>query len=482
MNRPHSTSIAVLAAALLLAAPCPPAGLAHAQAPALAPAAGAARTALDRYVEAPDPSYRHELVSTFTGSGYTAFVIDMTSQSWRQPGEVDRTVWKHWLTIIRPDEVKHRKAFLYISSGSNTSPAPRTADENLVRVATLTGSVVAELRMVPNQPLVFAGDTQPRTEDDIIAYTWDKYLRGGDDQWPLRLPMTKAALRAMDTVESHFAGEKLTIDGFVVAGASKRGWTAWTTAAVDRRVVAVVPIVIDLLNIVPSFRHHLAVYGYYAPAVADYEDLGIMTSFETPRFRALMAIEEPYEYRQRLTMPKFIVNATGDQFFVPDSWQFYFNQLPGMKALRYVPNADHSLRGSDAWLSVLAWYHAILNEAQMPQFTWQIEKDGTIRVRTRDAPSAVTLWQATNPGARDFRLSSIGEKWKGTALKAQGNGEYVARVARPFRGFTAYMVEVTFPSGVKGAPFTFTTGVKVVPDVEPFKGAPEPQAAIRTSR
>jgi len=268
---------------------------------------------------------------------------------------------------------------------------------------------------------------------------------------------------------SHCAGGNVAIDGFVVAGASKRGWTAWTTAAVDRRVVAVVPLVIDLLNIVPSFKHHLAVYGYYAPAVSDYEDMGLMTSFETPRFRALMAIEEPYEYRQRLTMPKFIVNATGDQFFLPDSWQFYFNQLAGAKQLRYVPNADHSLRGSDAWLSVLAWYHAILNDAPMPQFTWQVEKDGTIRVRTKDTPSGVTLWQATNPGARDFRLSSIGARWKGTALKAAGNGEYVARVARPWRGFTAYMVELVYPSGVAQAPFTFTTGVKVIPDVEPFK-------------
>jgi len=460
--------VATLAAALLLAVLGPLAGIAHAQASAAA-ASGAARTALDRYVEAPDPSYRYELAATVPGNGYTASVIDMTSQTWRAPGEVDRPVWKHWLTVITPAEVRHRTAFLYISGGNNNSAAPKTADENLVRVATITKSVVAELRMVPNQPLVFADDRQPRTEDAIIAYTWDKFIRTGDDQWPLRLPMTKAAVRAMDTVVSHCAGGRLTIDGFVVAGGSKRGWTAWTTAAVDRRVVAVAPMVIDLLNIVPSFQHHLAVYGYYAPAVSEYEEMGLMDRFQTPQFRALMAIEEPWEYRQRLTLPKFIVNATGDQFFVPDSWQYYFGQLPGAKQLRYVPNADHSLRGSDAWFSVLAWYHAILNNAPMPQFTWQIDKDGSIRVRTKDAPAGVTLWQATNPGARDFRLSSIGSKWKGSPLTAQEDGEYVARVPRPFRGFTAYMVELTYPSGVPLAPFKFTTGVKVVPDVEPFK-------------
>jgi len=74
----------------------------------------------------------------------------------------------------------------------------------------------------------------------------------------------------MDTVTAFCRspeGGNLTVDGFVVAGGSKRGWTTWTTAAVDRRVVAIAPMVIDLLNIVPSFQHHLAVYGYYAPAV-----------------------------------------------------------------------------------------------------------------------------------------------------------------------------------------------------------------------
>ena len=32
--------------------------------------------------------------------------------------------------------------------------------------------------MVPNQPLTFTGDAYgPRKEDEIIAYTWDRYLR-----------------------------------------------------------------------------------------------------------------------------------------------------------------------------------------------------------------------------------------------------------------------------------------------------------------
>ena len=214
MKRLQPKTLAKLAAALLLVVIGLSPGTANAQAQALAAAPGAARTALDRYVEASDPSYRYEVAATIPGNGYTASVIDMTSQTWRAPGEVDRTAWTHWLIVIKPAEVRHRTAFLYISGGNNNSAAPKTADENLVRVATITKSVVAELRMVPNQPLVFTDDKQPRTEDAIIAYTWDKFIRTGDHQWPLRLPMTKAAVRESDSrrraVQGHAGGIETT--------------------------------------------------------------------------------------------------------------------------------------------------------------------------------------------------------------------------------------------------------------------------------
>src|SRR5260370_40025189 len=90
--------------------------------------AASQETALDRYVSAPDTNYRFELVKTIPGSGYTAFVLDMTSQSWRTPADVDRAVWKHWLTIIRPDAAKRTTAFLFITGGSGEDKAPGKTD------------------------------------------------------------------------------------------------------------------------------------------------------------------------------------------------------------------------------------------------------------------------------------------------------------------------------------------------------------------
>jgi PhoPQ-activated pathogenicity-related protein len=434
-------------------------------------AAASEETALDRYVHAPDPSYKWELVNTIPGEGFKAYVLDLTSQTWKPPVEPDRTVWKHWLTIVVPDKVGYTTGFLYITGGNNRSKAPEKADPMVAQIATATHSVVAELRMVPNQPLNFPdAKSKDLTEDAFIAYTWDKFLRTGNELWPARLPMTKSAVKAMDAVTEFMnsdAGGKLPITTFMVAGGSKRGWTTWTTAAVDKRVVAIAPMVIDLLNNAKSFEHHYMAYGFYSPAVKDYEDLEIMKWTDTPQFKALMKIEEPYEYRDRLTMPKYIINAAGDQYFLPDSSQFYWDDLKGEKYLRYVENADHSLKGSDAVEGLIAFYDAFLKKQERPTFFWKFEKDGSIKVTTVTKPSEVKLWQATNPDKRDFRLQSIGPAYKSTVLIEQKDGVYIGKVEKPPTGYTAYFIELTFPTGTKYSE-KFSTGVRVNPDTLPF--------------
>lgn len=436
----------------------------------------AAETALDRYVRAPDPAYGYELISSDTNEAGTTHVLKLTSQSWLAPGEVDRTVWWHWLVIHRPREVSTDIGLLYITGGANTEERPPAPDESMKRIAAATGGVVAQLRQVPNQPLMFHDDGRARYEDDLIAYGWDRFLRGGREEWLARLPMTKSAVRAMDAVSEFLAGAEggsMEVDRFVVAGASKRGWTTWTTAATDDRVVAIAPVVIDLLNVVPSFRHHREAYGFYAPAVGDYVRHGIMDWEDTPEYARLIDLVEPYEYRDRLALPKLIINATGDQFFLPDSHRFYFDDLKGPKYVRYVPNADHSMRDTDAVETLAAWHHAITRDRSLPRFAWRVDWDaGEIEVRLTDRPVKILLWQAANPEARDFRLETIGKVWTASELQADADGRLVASVAKPESGWTAFMVELTYPVEGISVPLKLTTGVAVVPDVLPFAGEP----------
>ena len=282
--------------------------------------------------------------------------------------------------------------------------------------------------------------------------------------------MTKSAVRAMDTITAVMATPRagqVPVNKFVVAGGSKRGWTTWITGAVDKRVVAIAPIVIDVLNVEKSMRHHYAAYGFWAPSVGDYVEKKIFQHMGSPEMLALQRLVDPYFYRDRLTMPKFLLNASGDQFFLPDSSQFYFDDLVGEKYLRYVPNADHSMKDTDALQSLLAFYLTVVHHKARPEFQWSFQPDGSIKVVTKTTPQAVRLWQATNPQARDFRVESLGKKYTDSILKDQGDGVYVARVPTPEKGWTAFFVELTYDIGEK-VPLKVTTAVRVVPDVLPF--------------
>jgi len=167
----------------------------------------AGETALDRYVAKPDRAYSWKIVDASERNGAERFVVALTSQSWRTEAEVDRTLWEHWLVIERPAEVRSRIAFLAIGGGRNRPEPPEGPDELVGRVASETGTVAVELRAVPNQPIVFGGDGRARSEDDIIAYTWNRYLETGDETWPARLPMVKSAVRTMDAVQQWAAQE-----------------------------------------------------------------------------------------------------------------------------------------------------------------------------------------------------------------------------------------------------------------------------------
>jgi PhoPQ-activated pathogenicity-related protein len=432
------------------------------------------QTALDRYIATPDSSYQWKFVSQIPGKGFQGYVLELTSQTWRSASEVDRPVWKHWLTIVKPDHVSSSTALLFIGGGSNRDPAPTAVSERVSAAALDTNSVVAELGMVPNQPLFFSDSKDKgRSEDDLIAYSRVRQMATHDDTWLVRLAMVKSGVRALDAVQEFLASEaggKVSIRQFVISGGSKRGWTTWLVGAVDPRVIAIVPTVIDALNSEEITRHHFEAYGFFSPALNDYVNHKLFPDkIGTPEYQHILSIEDPYNYlqRERLRIPKFLINASGDQFFLPDNSQFYFSKIEGEKHLRYCPNAKHNLAGTDARESLVAFYDAVLHGRERPVFSWIKQKDGSLVVKVKDRPSEVNLWQATNPKARDFRVDTIGNAYQRSTLTAEKDGSYLGRVAPPATGYTAFFVELVFPGGGK-YPFKFTTEVSVVPDVLPF--------------
>ncbi|MCA9039964.1 MAG: PhoPQ-activated pathogenicity-related family protein [Planctomycetaceae bacterium] len=438
------------------------------------------RTALDDYVAKPDDSYRWEVSSSVTEEGVRTVVIDMVSQSWRTKEDVDRTEWRHWLTLCIPEQIDSRVGGLMIGGGVNGKEA--RSSERIAAIARATNTVMAQLDTVPNQSLMFHGDGKQRTEDEIVAYTWDQYIKTGDETWPLFNPMVKSAVRAMDTITAFLASEAgggHQVDQFVLSGASKRGWTTWLTGAVDNRVVGIIPIVIDVLNAQVSMLHHFEVYGFWAPTIGDYVQHKIMERMNEPRMHQLYQLIDPYQYRHRLDMPKLILNATGDQFFLPDSSKYYWDDLIGDKFLRYVPNGDHGLGGTDAFESVLAFHYLISHGKEVPTLSWTEGEDGTFIVSCEKKPQEVRLWYATNPEARDFRLETLGPEYSSMLLNPRADGKYVGKAGPPEQGWTAYFAEATFDVGAP-TPLKLTTSVKILPEVEPYKGKDPSQPATLT--
>lgn len=375
--------------------------------------------------------------------------------------------------MVVPDELKESESLMHIGGGWRGDTIPIAAREGMIQAALETGSVLAHLSNVPFQPIDFTGDTLEGVfEDDLIAFAWLQFLQGdaGEDlqKWMPRFPMTRAVVRAMDVVQEVCETNHQQVDGFFVTGASKRGWTTWNVAAVDERVIGAAPVVIDLLNIEPSFQHHWQCYGEWAPAIDPYVNLGIMNWIERDEFRSLLELVEPYEFLERLTLPKLLINATCDEFFVTDSWQFYWDDLQGENYLQYVPNVGHGLHGTYLSENLVSFYQKIISGEEIPEFTWSISND-TIYAEVDPASNyQIRVWEACNETDRDFKLYVVGkEAWQMEALDVNGEGTYIVPVSAPDAGFKAALVEVVFDPDSE-FPLTLTSGTLIAPDCYPF--------------
>ncbi|MDP3634987.1 PhoPQ-activated protein PqaA family protein [Phenylobacterium sp.] len=451
-------------------------GVIAAAALAAAPAAVAkGPNALDAYVAKPEPSFGWKVVGPISGPGYHGAVLEMTSQSWTTetmlPGQ---DLWKHWVTVIVPDKVTSDKGFLYITGGDKGDAAPTKAVDRFAKLAVETSSVVVELDDVPNQPLRFSDEPKDHVEDEIIAYLQARYAKTRDPNQLLRLPMVKSGTQAMTAAQQYLAsdaGGRMKLNGFVVAGGSKRGWTTWLVGAVDRRVIGIVPIVINVLNVDATAIHHWRAMGYFSPALGDYVHYGLIPGMiGKPGLRGVNLIEDPINYQDRpqMRIPKFVINAVGDEYFPPDNTRFGYYKVAEPKRLRMIPNSKHSTAGTDIMESITAFHDAVIRNRPIPSYRWGVRKDGAIVVRSAVKPMEVFLWQGTNPKARDFRVDSIGKAFTATRLQPQKDGSYVGLPAQLKSGFTAYFVELVYPSGTK-YPFKFTTEVQVSPDVLPYR-------------
>ncbi len=439
---------------------------------------------LENYFQ--DTSHFHWQCLNFSRSSNHSDVIiaelELTSQLWHEGASfgVNQPIWKHRLTVYLPDQQRTSTCLLMLMGGARHDQSMETTPSGSVdaaRLCSLTHAPVATLKDIPNQPLEF-DDQLPRSEDDLVAWSWQKYLSNPKKQrlTPLQWPMVRSVIRAMDAIAEFAQQEKRQIDDFYLSGASKRGWVAWLTAAHDHRVMAVVPLVIDVLNVHACIHHHLNVYGRHSSAIDDYagQDHNILAHLDSPEMEQLMADIDPYNYRDQLFLPQFVINSSCDEFFPSDSARFYYQQLSQPCWLRYLPNASHYL-GRDGNVNsdqiMASVFGALLSENPIPEMRWHYLDDGELELLTDTQPKSACIWQCYNSTARDFRKPILIEQkvsFERTNIDPKSTFPWVYNYCPnlPEHGWTAFFIELTFVNG-HYPDLVLTSGIRVLPDVYP---------------
>ncbi len=405
---------------------------------------------LDHYLNLKDSSFAYSAKET--GPGRTE--ITMTSQTWHG------NPWKHTILIQQPRKVTVKgTGILYI-----TGDGPKGGDIlTLGLIAESTGMPTAMLFDIPNQPI------WGMKEDDLIAHTFEEYLKSGDGTWPLLFPMAKAAVRAMDAVVGATKGSDNPLKNFVVTGASKRGWTTWFVgAAQDKRVKAIAPMVIDNLNVTKQMKHQLDTWGAYSEQIQDYSRRGLQKKmFETPEGKLLGQIVDPYTYRSRIKMPTLIIKGGNDPYWTADALDQYWGDLHQPKWILTVPNAGHTLGdGMQVVETTGAFARAIAGEFTMPKQTWKFEgknKPGemTVRVSSQDPPFEKAYVWVNESDNLDFRETPWKKAVTGVGIvgSLSGTSYLTHATTRPRDKNLAVFVEMRYR--VNGKQFSLCTPTEV---------------------
>jgi len=435
---------------------------------------------LQDYLATRDDSYRWHKVREGEIAGTRYVELILTSQTWQD------ITWKHRLFIVMPNGVATSKhALLVIAGGKwkekyldpSYEDSPAKEAVLLATLAQQLESPVAVLSQVPQQP-IFDG----LVEDEIISYTFEKFLDTGNPEWPLLLPMVKSAVKGMDAIQEFCEEEwSLPIESFTVTGGSKRGWTTWLTGASDERVTAIAPMVIDMLNMKDQMDHQQDMWGRFSEQIHDYTERNIPQRTKTEAGEALLRIVDPLAYRDSLKLPKLIILGTNDPYWTLDALNLYWSKLMGPKYVLYVPNNGHGLEDFPRVLGgISALHEQAKGSDRLPDVTWsfhETDENVALSIKSDTPPTKCQVWTSESE-SRDFRDSV----WTASKVTCSGDS-YTFQIEVPETGSKAFFGEVLFDG--KHVPLYLSTNVQIIESAElksQSAGSQPSSAASQSSR
>lgn len=415
---------------------------------------------------------------------YTQYKYNFTSITWPKifqhsvPDVVKPNIWKHEIDIFVPKENPNiNTAALYITGGYNNPKIISNNSPDKIISQLIQHNIVIVLKDNPNQYLTING--KQLKEDEIIAFTWNRFIHNPKlSYFPLHIPMAIAAQQAMTLAQNILQQQHIRINHFVIIGASKRGWATWLTALLDHRVIAMIPIVVDVLNLKKQIPHIYKVYAQHWPIALNDYNVQHIPEYANPNnifysnYVKLLQLEDPFTYftiapyqKKLAEMSKYIVNASGDDFFPPDSSQYYYAALSEKKLLFYLPNSGHyigySPSTSQLASTLAAFYKRIISHQALPVITWNRTAD-ELNIHYSEKPSKIILWSAENLLTRDFRYSCA-VHYRPIDIVASQKASKI-KIITPKQGWRATYIELDFPDGLRAS-----TPIFISPNTFPKK-------------
>ncbi|XP_054830446.1 autocrine proliferation repressor protein A-like [Eublepharis macularius] len=320
---------------------------------------------------------------------------------------------------------------------------------------------------------------------DIFAYSWWRFMNdsAAPPHWLVQFPMVKATVRAMDTITDYMMKTmKKNITRFTLTGISMDGWITWLTAAVDTRVVAIIPIGMDFLNLTESFPHQYRAYCGWSYRLRAFYEMNITQELDHPRFSLLASHLDPLAYNERYTnVSKYIIIGSGDEDSMPDNSHYYFPYLEGEKHLHIIPNADYRFEGLETLSKpILIFYTRVKNNYPRPSVSWHrtmTNTTGIIYFNSSPEPYDIFSYHADTVGGtrRDFRMrTGAGNsfrnnnvKWTKTNVEHVKSRQYKKELDIPAEGWRAFFIQAIFPMDVSGGKLVFTSEIHIIPDTFP---------------
>ncbi len=439
------------------------------------------------YAKEVDKNYNYRLHSKTQGAGYSAYFLELISQSWH-PEKVFPPLWRHWLTLIVPMRRTKDSALLTLTKGLSSIERPMSEIPlSLISTAVSTNSIVAILEGFPIDPIGFYETPSKRIElkdTEIFAWSLRQYYDTNDPSWVIILPMVKSVVSAMNAVQEFILKElqsEIPVKDFVICG-DIPFFTPWLIPAVDERVIGVIGLNNFVYNIDYLIKAFLINQIPFPPLFEELDNEGLLQHFETKEGEKLLSIIDPYNYRQFMRIPKLVVSYSGrsDTNFsfyaesvLPDIPEpIFWSLFPQASISRepiYLSQSTMNMSYSKSPMppkiynfrdTIFIFYQRIISKRELPLFSWNITEDGKCSLKVSEEIVEARVWYCIQDTKKQL-FDSVSE-WQMATMLEISEDTYEVNLNLPDDRYKAVFIEVIYPS-LSGTNFPMTSYIHIIP-------------------